>query len=162
MFYVFYVLCYVLCILCLHLVILFCQMRRRWTTEDDRQLCNAVSLIGTGDWDRISNEFFKKERSGNGCSLRWHRELRPKQYKVRYVLCYAYCTVVEANSKLLSYPFTSFRFSLQEKRPISIWGWELWPKQSHTDGWWIQNGGCKMGDWSNTDLLQIFNFVCLW
>ena len=73
-------------------------MRRRWTTEDDRQLCDAVSLIGTRDWDRISNEFFKKERSGNSCSLRWHRELRPKQYKVRYVLNYAYCTVVEANS----------------------------------------------------------------
>ncbi len=120
--------CYVLCILCLHLVILFCQMRRRWTTEDDRQLCDAVCQMGTGDWDRISREFFSQGKKWQWLfSVRWHRDLRPKPYKVRYLLYYTCCTVVEANSNSQSLAISYYR---------TLYLVPLFPARKETDQYW--------------------------
>ncbi|OZJ03119.1 hypothetical protein BZG36_03880 [Bifiguratus adelaidae] len=49
--------------------------RRRWTTEDDRLLQEAVAMYGEKDWQRVAS--VHGNRTGQQCLHRWSKTLNP-------------------------------------------------------------------------------------
>ena len=56
---------------------------RRWTTEEDQRLVNAVQLHGTENWPLVAS-CVGGNRTRSQCSQRWHRVLDPKISKCNW------------------------------------------------------------------------------
>ena len=51
------------------------ELRKQWTLEQDIQLFEAISVIGSSNWQQIAIEV--KDRSGKQCRERWRNQLNP-------------------------------------------------------------------------------------